>query len=467
MEIYEALSLSKENMKAKTGIYTLENGGKSWYARLWLLDNAVRSIDIQYYSFSKDVPGLIACDRIIAAAENGVQIRILIDDAAARMRSHEIQLLDSHEKIEIRVYNAGLMLGRLDQRLRKLAENSNRLLRRMHNKAIIIDDEVCITGGRNIANEYFDQDTKYNFRDRDIILLGKAVNEAKASFEKFWEDKLTIRYSELSGRRKQKRYNETNRFEKLHIDASKKYTSETKEKVRDFPKEIKSALKSGEFVWADYAVYVSDEPGKNEDRKNREGGVCTDSIINLFKNAKTSIDIQSPYFIITEESKKLITETIQRGVKIRLLTNSLASTDNHEAFSGYQRNREEIIKTGIVLYEFKPDAKVRFKLMIPDVQSGLNYKPAYGLHSKTMIIDSCISVVGSYNFDPRSANYNTECIAIIRSKKVARNLFKYTEEEFLPENAWKITLDYNPDKEAGFKKRMKTFSRRVLPKKLL
>jgi putative cardiolipin synthase len=467
--ISKALSLSKENMRTKSGIYTLENGGQSLLARLWFFENAQRSIDIQYYSFSKDVTGLIASDRIVRAADRGVKIRLLIDDAASRMYSHEIQLLDSHDNIEIRVYNAGLMLGRPVRRVKKLAKNHNRLLRRMHNKTLTIDGQASIIGGRNIADEYFDYDHRYNFRDRDVLILGKTIAEVKSSFEKFWNDKLTVPYSELSGKSNKKIYNEPKRFERLHQDAEnkKEFSGEMREKVKTFPKEIKTAQESGELVWVEHVSFISDVPGKNEDRKDREGGICTDSMLNLIRQAKTSIDIQSPYFITTEEGIQVIREAIQRGIKIRLLTNSLASTDNHEAFSGYQKERKKNLKAGIHIYEFKPDAQVRFKRMIPEVQAGLNYKPVYGLHSKTIIIDKFITVIGSYNLDPRSVNYNTECISVIRSAGVAQNVLKYIEEEYLPENAWQISEDYNPDAEAKMKNRLKVASRWIIPKKLL
>jgi len=467
ISIARALALPEENLKAKTGIYTLENGGKSFTSRLWLVDHTQKSIDIQYYSFASDITGTIVWDHILRAADRGVKVRLLIDDAASLMRSHEIRLLDSHDNIEIRVYNAGLMLGRLDRRIQKLGRNFNRLLRRMHNKAMVFDGQVCITGGRNIANQYFDYDDRFNFRDRDVLLIGKAVSGVTSSFDKFWNDSLTVVYSELSGKSKKKQYGDAERFEKIHADAAKDYSQSLRDKVKAFPAEIDAATKTGELVWVSNAAYISDVPGKNENRKDREGGICTDSLICLLQQAKKTIDIQSPYFITTELSKKLLRDAVQRGVKIRLLTNSLASIDNIEAYSGYQKDRPGLLETGALIYEFKPDSKERYKLMIPEVQEGLNYKPVYGFHSKTIVIDGYISVIGSYNFDPRSANYNTECIAIIRSEEVAKNLLKHIEEEFQPENSWRVTKEYNPDKEAGIKKRIQAATKRILPKKLL
>src|SRR5688572_27678818 len=118
-DIYASLSLPGENVRTKTGVYTLENGGKSLFTRLWFFDHAQETIDIQYYSFSKNVTGIIACEYVVRAADRGVKVRILMDDAASRMSTNEMKVLDSHDNIEIRVYNAGLRLGRLDKRLRK------------------------------------------------------------------------------------------------------------------------------------------------------------------------------------------------------------------------------------------------------------------------------------------------------------------------------------------------------------
>jgi phosphatidylserine/phosphatidylglycerophosphate/cardiolipin synthase-like enzyme len=240
-----------------------------------------------------------------------------------------------------------------------------------------------------------------------------------------------------------------------------------REKIKTYSNTITKAIASGKLFWVDQVAFVSDKPGKNEDKTKRMGGICADSMLSVIKQAKHTIDIQSPYFIITVAGKQIIKEAIARGIKIRLLTNSLASTDNFMAFSAYQRDRREILESGIELYEFKPDSKVRYKLMIPEVQEKLNYKSVYGFHSKMIVVDGSIAVIGSYNLDPRSANYNTECIVIIRSKAVAENLSRHVEEELLPENSWPVSKECNPDRKAKFTKKTKAFFCRIIPKKLL
>ena len=166
-------------------------------------------------------------------------------------------------------------------------------------------------------------------------------------------------------------------------------------------------------------------------------------------------------------SQNLFRDAVQRGVKIRILTNSLASTDNVEAFSSYQSDREKLLKTGVKIFEFRPDAAERTKIMTGALQKKLNYKPIFGLHAKSMVVDGKITVIGTFNLDPRSANLNTECIAIIPSEKIATGVLMGMEKEFKPENSWETTLNFNPDSEVGKIKRIKTWTRKILPKNIL
>jgi phosphatidylserine/phosphatidylglycerophosphate/cardiolipin synthase-like enzyme len=154
-------------------------------------------------------------------------------------------------------------------------------------------------------------------------------------------------------------------------------------------------------------------------------------------------------------------------VKIRILTNSLASNDNLEAFSGYKKDRENLLNTGVRLFEFKPNAAERYKIMTSELQEKLNYTPVFGLHAKSMVIDGEITVIGTFNLDPRSANLNTECITIIHSAKITKGVQAGMEEEFKPDNSWETTLEFNPDKEAGLSRRVKAWTRKIVPKSIL
>lgn len=453
-------------MRTKTGVYVLEDGGGAMVARAWLSEHAEKTIDIQYFIFSTDNVGLIACDYLVRAADRGVKVRILVDDIMVEAGTHEILTLDSHENIDIRIYNPGSNVGKnIFSKIKKVYTDFQGLNQRMHNKTFTVDGKVVITGGRNIADEYFDYDHEYNFRDRDVLLLGKATTGIHASFEEFWNSKLSVPITDLVTE-PENNFKDTTRFERLHQYACNpdNFWPQVRERIRKLPLAFHNIQNSGELVWLDSVFFVSDTPGKNADG---HGGVCTDALINLLKQAKTSIDIQSPYLITTNLGRKLFREATQRGVKIRILTNSLASTDNLEAFSGYQRDRKELLETGVKIYEFRPDAAERYKVMTGALQEKLNYSPIFGLHAKSMVIDGKITVIGTFNLDPRSANFNTECVAIIHSEKIAAGVSKGMEEEFKPENSWETTLESNPDHIAGTKKQVKAWTKRGIPKQIL
>ena len=149
------------------------------------------------------------------------------------------------------------------------------------------------------------------------------------------------------------------------------------------------------------------------------------------------------------------------------MTNSLASTDNIEAFRGYQTDRKELLETGVQLFEFRPDAQERSTILTGELADSSNIKATIGLHAKSMVIDGKTTVIGTFNLDPRSANLNTECITIIESEKIATGVLNGMEEEYKPETSWETTLDYNPDSEVSTAKQISTWSRKIVPKDIL
>ena len=469
---HDSTSLSKELMpvaelmKNKTGVYVLEDGDGSMVTRAWLSEYAEKSIDIQYFIFSTDNVGLIACDYLVRAADRGIKVRILIDDLMVDAGPHEILAMDSHENIEIKIYNPGINLGKnLFQKMKTFNKDFIGANQRMHNKTFTVDGKVSITGGRNIADEYFDYDHEYNFRDRDVLLFGKTANTISNSFETFWDDSLCVPVSKVV-QESDNDFKAKDRFERLHQYACnpENFWPQVQEKIKNLPSAFKSIQQSGDLVWLDSVEFVSDIPGKFDKKSNSfGGGISTSALINLVKTATKTIDIQSPYLITTKLGEDLFKEAIKRGVKIRILTNSLSSTDNLEAFAGYQKCRKKLLETGIRIYEFKPDAANRFKIMTGALQKKLNYTPIFGLHAKSMVIDGNITVIGTFNLDPRSANLNTECVTVIHSRKIAEGVLKGMDTDFNFENAWETTLSFNPDAIAGKKKQINAWTRRVVP----
>ena len=457
-------------LTSNTGVYTLEEGDRSMIARAWLSEAAEKTIDIQYFIFSADNIGLIALDYLLRAADRGVQIRMIVDDILVEADADELLALDAHPNLSIKIYNPTTNIGKnLPQKLYSLTTDFRGFNQRMHNKTFIVDGEVVITGGRNIADEYFDYDHEYNFRDRDVLLIGKTCTDIQNSFDLFWNNELSVPVASIVSV-DDALLNTKVKYEYLHQYACNpnNFWPQVREKIRTVPLTFQRIKESGDLVWVDSVSFVSDMPGKNDANKGLSGGgASTDALINLIKKAKHSISIQSPYLVTTKLSQQLFKEAVQRGVTVNILTNSLSSTDNLEAFNGYQRERNALLNTGINIYEFKPDAEIRHKIMTGVLQQEVDFKPVFGLHAKSMVIDKEIAVIGTFNLDPRSANLNTECIAVIYDSKIAGDLFLAMEEDTKPENAWKTTTTFNPDSEAGNVKRFKAWLRGVVPESVL
>ena len=415
--------------------------------------------------------GSAIVNQVQSAGRGDFEINIPANgDFMVEADEEKLLTLDSHENISIKIYNPTANVGKtLTNKIYSLTSDFRGANQRMHNKTFTVDGKIVITGGRNIADEYFDYDHEYNFRDRDVLLIGGVTKNIQSSFDLFWENGLCHSVKSLVDTTLYD-YTKANRFDNLHQYAcdSINFWPQVRKQIKNIPMAFENIQKSGKLQWVDSVVFVSDLPGKNDGTHGLSGGgMSTSALINLVKQAKESITIQSPYLITTDLGKNLFKEAVKRGVKVKILTNSLASTDNLEAFNGYQRDRKELLETGARIYEFKPDAIVRYKRMTGALQKKMNHTPIFGLHAKSMVIDGKITVIGTFNLDPRSANLNTECVTIIYSDKITLEVEKEMNEDLKPENSWETTLTYNPDEQASLKKNLKVKVMKVIPKGIL
>ncbi|WP_211252059.1 phospholipase D-like domain-containing protein [Vibrio rhizosphaerae] len=455
-------------MQHKTGVYVLEQGTEAMMSRAWLAERAEKSIDVQYFIFSIDNIGLIATDYLVRAAERGVKVRVLVDDIMLEARGDELLMLAAHKNIEIKIYNPNANVGKnIVDKLTSLVTDFHGLNQRMHNKVFLVDQQIVITGGRNIADEYFGFDHAYNFRDRDVFLAGQAVHSVQASFDQYWQSDLSVPVEGLIGGQP---YSENPEFSRLHSYACnpENFNPEIREEIEQVPETFNHLMKEGKFLFIDHVEYIADIPGKN-DRKHFLGGgsITQDKLVELAEKATDSIVIQTPYLITTKRDRAFLRQLVDKGVKIKILTNSLASNDNLEAFSGYQRNRGALLDTGVEVYEFRPDAKVRQRVMSEHMYKRLPSIPVFGLHAKTMTIDDHITVIGTYNFDPRSANLNTESMTVIHSPEITHDVKASMLKEMEADNAWQVTKDFNPDSKVRLSKRIGVKLRRIVPKNIL
>lgn len=448
-----------------TWAYVLEEGEEAIFSRAWLSENSTMTMDIQYFIFSMDNVGVIALDYILRAADRGVQVRILVDDFMLDVQAEDVEALSAHPNVALRIYNPTEGKNTL-QKVYRAASDFKGFNQRMHNKTLVVDGRVAITGGRNMADEYFDYDQAYNFRDRDVLLVGPGAGAVQASFETFWSHPLAV---EMTFKDKGDNKQPQPFFDAVHAYSCdpENFWPEVRALIEGVPEAIPRLIQAGRLHRLDGIRFVSDLPGKNSSDSFSGGGASTDALLELVSKATTSIAIQSPYLVLTELGLSVFSDAVERGVEVSILTNSLSSTDNLEAFNGYQRIRKPLLESGVKVFEYRPDAKIRKKLITAEKQKRSGYFPTFGLHAKSMVVDHQTVVIGTFNLDPRSANLNTECVAIMSSAAMADQVEGLMLEELAPENAWETTTSFNPDAQAGFRKQWGAWLRRIVPASLL
>ena len=454
-----------ELIRSRTGVYILEKGEEALIGRAWLAQHATKSIDVQYFIWSTDNIGILAAEQLLAAAERGVAVRVLVDDLLIDAQDRTLLLLSTHPNVQIRIYNPNLSVGiSLWQRIVNAVTDFRGVNQRMHDKTAIFDGIAGITGGRNMADEYFDYNQEYNFRDRDVLLLGPAVAEMSENFNEFWHSEPAVPVERiLTEELEQITISDVRtHVRELHAyaDDPRNFEPEVREAIASMPTYFPYLLKA--MAWEDVS-FISDVPGKNSGEMGlRGGGEATSRLIEVVKDAKESVLIQSPYLVMPEGGIELLKDLTAKGVRVRISTNSLASTDNIQAFSGYYGQRKHLLLAGVELFEFKPHPKLKDELIDRYPQIART-NPIFALHAKSMVVDNKTVYIGTFNLDPRSANLNTEVGALVDSKKLADELTESIERDILPENSWHTTRDFNPDSEVSRGKRFRMWINKMLP----
>nr|WP_320116822.1 phospholipase D family protein [uncultured Desulfuromonas sp.] len=393
----------------QSGAYVLDKGEESLLARAWLVDHGAETIDVQYFIWSDDNIGTLATESLLRAGQRGVRVRVIVDDLLIQAPEDFLLALAAHPNISIRVYNPQHKTGvSTPQRLWNIFSNFRAANQRMHDKTFIVDQQVAITGGRNMADEYYDFDQSYNFRDRDILLLGPVAQTMTVSFDAFWNSALAKPIeSLLDAKHAPDEQRRDAIYADLHAYAQnpENFAPEVKQALDDLP--LKFQMLMDNLAWGE-VQFISDEPGKNSgDHGLGGGGRSTSRLAEALAQAEKSVTIQSPYLVMPEGGLELFEELIKKGVKVRISTNSLLSTDNLQAFSGYSNQREDLLEAGIEVFEFQPHPRIQQHLMerYPKLKEKA---PVFAIHAKTLVIDGEKLFVGTFNLDPRSANLNTE-----------------------------------------------------------
>jgi cardiolipin synthase C len=451
-----------KGQEGQTGVFILEQGWEALAARAWMIEHAQERLDSMVFIWDMDEVGLWATAAMYRAAERGVRVRILIDDfTMANEPVETILALSGHPSMDIRIFNPRINVGvSIAELVYNVFFRFRELNRRMHNKTFIMDGTSGLTGGRNMANDYFGHHPDRAFQDRDVLILGTEVSAMETNFQRYWESPLSRPIEELVPE-KAARMDQRTR-EKLYgelLDEADRFASEVPVLQWIMARENDWFYRMlGEMTWSS-ARFISDPPDRSSEERLGRDSTVPRTIGGLVRGAKERITIQTPYFVLPQGSLQEINSALERGVQVRVSTNSLVTTDNIAAFSGYARQRERLLEAGYLLRELRPDSEL--EEIIP---GGVN--KTIHLHAKTLVIDGKILFVGTMNIDPRSVHLHTEEGVIVYDRNLADEVERRIERLMAPRNSWDPAKT-DTDGQARLWKRVWLQFLRMLPLKPL
>jgi putative cardiolipin synthase len=398
----------------QSGFFLLGNGLDAFVARAIMAQLAQRSVDTQYYMIHNDVVGSLFIDQLFKAAERGVRVRLLVDDIDQAGRDFGAAVLDSHPNIEVRIFNP---FARNTGRTLQYVTGFNKQTRRAHNKSFTVDNQATILGGRNIGDEYFEADPELAFVDLDVLGVGPVAGQVSASFDQYWNSPLSYPVSvlvekpPLPGEIKQRKQV----FDEF---ISQQADSEYLQHLRE--SDLTKLLKHGRLVyhWGNGEV-VADDPEKlTHDFKETQYHLST-ALKPYFAGVKKELIIFSPYFVPGKSGVAFLKQLRDKGVRVRILTNSLSSTDVSLVHAGYARYRKALLRMGVELYELNKNLSGEER---DEAAKGGLGRSKSSLHAKSFIMDRETVFIGSLNLDARSVIQNTEIGVIFDSPDIAVRL---------------------------------------------
>jgi len=464
----------KENSGGQSGFRILNTGSRSLDARLQIIQAAEKTLDLQYYAVADDVTSNLLIEAVIRAAERGVRVRFLIDDISVGDVQETMSGLDAMDNIEVRVFNP-MTTGdqSFGSRVAGVFTDFGQMTKRMHNKAMIVDNQVAIVGGRNLGDEYFDADPDASFKDVDVLTAGPITAKISSQFDDYWNSENSFPISTLYERRRDAKFMTDLRAKMTANWNEQLKTPEGRHRLDDT---FINALKNPDtsLVWAK-ADMVADDPEKIDTPEDHVVSKPLRRLQRIANNAESEFFIISSYFVPGDDGVAWLNSLEKRGVNVRILTNSLASTDVVAVHSGYRRYRKDLIKDGVDLYEFKPAADGPVKQR-PLARTA----PAYAsLHAKIYMVDQKDIILGSVNFDPRSSKLNTELSLVIHSPELAKRLHAMFEAAITPEHSYALKIkdgslvwdtksqgkdvEYRSDPDAGLWRNLETDAISLLP----
>jgi putative cardiolipin synthase len=393
-----------------SGFYPLDYGMDALGVRLRMAERAEKSIDLQYFLMKLDTAGAVLANGLLRAADRGVRIRFLLDDVFTTVPDRSLLLMNQHPNIEIRMFNP---ISRRGIYALNFVGQFNQANRRMHNKSFTVDNSISVVGGRNIADEYFQLKEDVVFTDFDILAVGPIVSEISGSFDEFWNHSRAVPVEQFI---KDKRGED--------LESVRREISEEFDGIYDtvYEQALNSQLLR-KFIakrlplYAAQARILSDSPDKLVNEINETHMRLIMELREVILSAEKEIIFISPYYIPGDSGVQLIRELVAKGIRVIILTNSLASTNHVMVHSAYARYRRDVIRAGAELYEARANAARELK-------SDDSGPEILTLHTKAIIIDQKKLFVGSLNLDPRSIELNAEVGLLIDSEVLVIDLIQ-------------------------------------------
>jgi len=437
-----ALAGPESRHPGQSGFRLLATGADSLQMRIALARSATKTLDMQYYIANEDTTGKLLLGAALYAADRGVRVRMLLDDLNFKDIDSLMAALNTHPNISIRVFNPyGSTQESMLARTTNLFTKIDQFTRRMHNKAMIVDNQAAIVGGRNLGDEYFGASQVLQFSDLDVLAAGPVAAKVSASFDDYWNSSLSYPLAALNHQK----------FDPHELDATRdalrahwhKYADPYNAKpLNATPLATQIVQRQLGLVWANCS-FAADSPGKITDAQQTDAsgnppvGDAMRSLIKRIQVAQQSVLVFSPYFVPHDTGVQEVRKLTARGVRVAFLTNSLAATDAVAVQAGYSPYREPLLRAGAQLYEFKSSHPQHFGKG-PGGLAGSQSRAS--LHTKAYVIDEKTLVLGSLNLDPRSARLNTELAITIDSPVLAHEVAGYFAHATSPELSYRVTL---------------------------
>jgi len=413
-----------------SGFYPLNQGMDALGVRLRLAEIAEKSIDLQYFLMKEDTAGSVMMNALLRAADRGVRVRFLLDDIFTTTSDDGLLLLNEHPNIEVRLFNP---ISRRGFSALNFVGDFRQANRRMHNKSFTVDNQISVVGGRNIADEYFELKTGSVFVDFDVLAMGPIAADISASFDDFWNHSRAVPMEQLTA----KGIDEDLETVRAHIAEEFDGTYDTVYKQALESQLLQDLIADRQPLFAAEARVLSDRPDKLINEISEEQMRLATDLREVLLSADEEIIFISPYYVPGDSGVQFVRNLVNKGVRVIILTNSLASNNHVPVHGGYARYRKDVIAAGAELYEARANAANE----IQGANEGANETAdTLTLHTKAFLIDRRYLFVGSLNLDPRSIEINAEMGLLIDSQEMVGDL-TYDVDERLAAVSYRVTVN--------------------------